>query len=116
MDGAKIRGCAGQCHHRDTQRSVDLVQIEHVETADYYPVEENRLETFETAGRPHEADHLVRPVGTVDPDPAHADRLDPVGGCDRDRRDRGPATLPPECTVVHADDPHVHFLEFWPQR
>jgi len=116
MDRRELRPVPGDRHDRDPQSPVQPVQVEHVEPSYHRTVQQDGVEPFESAGRPHEAEDLGRRVAAVDPYPTETDGLHAVRGGDGDGRERSPAVAATEGPVVDADHADVQLRESRPQR
>jgi hypothetical protein len=94
---------------------METIDVDHVETADDDPVQEDGPKALEASGPPDEPEDLSRRIPSVDPDPAEPHRLDPVRRRHRHRGDRSPHVAAPESAVIHSHDPGVLFGEGAPQ-
>jgi hypothetical protein len=90
---------------------VEPVQVQNVETADHRAVQQDGVESLQTASGPNQADDLLRRIPSVHAHATHTDGFDTIRGGDRHGRDGRPAIVPMEGPVIDADDSHVELGE-----
>lgn len=114
-DPTKLGRAARQGDDRKAELTVKEVEVEHVESADHRPVEQEGSRPSDRAGGPDQTDDLPSAVLAVDANGRRHDRLDVVRGRDDHRCDRRAPVRALERAVVHPHDPRMRFPERTPQ-
>ena len=89
------------------RHAMETVQVEHVESAEHDPVDQERSPVLGMAQTLQQVEDPVRCVDAVDLDRAEGDGLHVEGRCHRDRSHGGSAVGAGEPAVVDPDDPKM---------
>jgi hypothetical protein len=100
---------------RQSELSVQRVEVEHVEAPDDGAIEQNRADPFERPQAPDQGDDPPSPVGPVDSHVSGTNGLHVFRQREGNRRDRRGTFVPVERSVVHADHAGVGLSEGAPQ-
>ena len=103
-------------HHRESERAVDRVEVEHVEAADHGPVHKDGPDSFEGAEGSDEPEDPLRPVRPIHAHLAGPDPHEVLRKGHHHGREGGVAVRAGECSVIDADELRMRFAKRPPQR
>ncbi len=113
-DPGELGGTSGDRDDRQTQLSMEQVEVQDIESADDRTVEEDGADTVERSQASNECDDPSRAVGTVDADPTGPDGFHMLRERERDRRNGGVPVVAVERSVIDPDHAGVDLAERTP--